>query len=314
MDRFSWNIYQFCLQQQLIQNKKNILISVSGGSDSMCLARVLINFQEKLDISLHCIHFHHGIRKESDDEEEFVRNFAQQNEMPCYIHKHTQMKNIKGMQNSARKWRFQKIQICKIENKIDTVATGHHLDDLIETQLWKITRGCSLLQLSPLKPKENHFIRPLLHTTKRDIINYLSQNHHQWKEDLSNQNNDYTRNIIRNSILPLLYQNFGFSLRKKMLAIAQESIELENLYYDATQKIDKNKNNLPYSYVWKLPPLFAKTLIHNFLLQQTVQSILRNQIENIYQLTMSNKGNWRVELHKGFVALGKLKKIIIITK
>ena len=95
----------------------------------------------------------------------------------------------------------------------------------------------------------------------------------------------------------------------KMLNLHQESLQLQEVYQKQVINIDLNKGYLLFKEITDLPNIFALRLIHDFLLKQKIKFIIRSQIENIYQLILQNKGNWRIELHEAKVAFGKMQKL-----
>lgn len=311
MDRFSYSVFQFCQACHLIQNGDKIAISISGGADSVGLFRIFQNFKEKLDINLHLIHFHHGLRKESDQEEMFIRELADAYKTPLTIKKADHLKGVKGMQNIAREWRYENLLTITQQLGFNKIAIGHHLDDLMETQIWKLIRGGSLFTLNPMQAAELPYIRPFLNTPKQAIKDYLVKLGQAWCEDASNQSCDYTRNLIRNRIIPLMEECSGGNLSEKFLGINNDANELRNYFSSIIPSFTYQTDCIPYSVLNGLNKVFAAEVLHQFFLFHKQEEITRKNIEKILDLVQKNQGNWKVILKHGFYVQGRKKMISI---
>lgn len=309
LDRFSYRVYQFVQQHRLIENGDKIIISVSGGVDSVCLLKLLNSFCTKLDFALHLLHFNHGLREESAEEEEFVRKLAETNRLPFTLIRAQNLKGCKGLQNRARQWRYDHLVQLLHDLKFNKIALGHHLDDLIETQIWRLIRGSSLFSLNPIQAKNLPYIRPLLDTPKAALKHYLQSIGQEWREDRSNESDDYTRNLIRNRIIPEMECCAGGKLAEKLKGINKDTMYLKQLFHEQVPSEIYEQAELEFDTVSRLNPLFGHELIHRFLLFHHQKEISRSTIEKIYHLVASGKGNWRVYLKEGKILVGVKKTV-----
>ncbi|MBT4525206.1 MAG: tRNA lysidine(34) synthetase TilS [Deltaproteobacteria bacterium] len=314
MDKFTYSIFKFSTENQLIQNNDQVLISLSGGIDSMSLYLLLNDFKEKIDIKLHLVHFHHGLRDESDDEVDFLKELAEKHNTPITVIKTNQFKNKKGMQNLARNWRYENLERIHSELKFDKIATAHQLDDLIETQIWRILRGGSLFTLNAIQLHRPPYIRPLLQISKAELKNYLENRNQTWCEDASNFEDNYTRNKIRNQIIPLLKETSGGNFEEKFLALNEDAVDLKEYFNQIIAPKTYESNELSFIAIQALNPIFARELIYRFLLHHDQTEITRANINDIYKMVLQNLGNWKIQLKRNNVVYGKSKKITIITK
>ena len=221
-------------------NGKNILVACSGGIDSVVLVRILKEL--KFNISLaHCNFSLRGI--ESDEDEKFVISIADKLSIPIFNTKFDtkQFKEINKVstQMAARELRYHWFdELCK-KHSFDFIATGHHLDDEIETFLINLTRGTGIRGLIGI-PETNHkVIRPLLMISRNDIYEYAIKNNITWREDHSNTDTDYLRNKFRLNVIPSLRQtntNFlkGF---QKTTTHLKTSLSLVNDYMELIKKL-----------------------------------------------------------------------------
>ncbi|MCP4751135.1 MAG: tRNA lysidine(34) synthetase TilS [Proteobacteria bacterium] len=309
MDAFSYEIFRFSCSAGLIETRDKIIVSLSGGIDSMSLFRLLYDFREKVEIDLRLVHFHHGLRTESDDEEAFLRGLADEKGVPISVVEATHLKGKKDMQNRARQWRYRHLNQIMVEAGFNKIALGHHLNDLVETQIWKILRGGSLFSFNPMQESSPPYIRPLLNTPKEELRNYLLRIKQKWCEDPSNNSNDYTRNIIRNQLIPIMKQCSGGRLEEKFLALNRDSQSLKHYFDQLVSNHIYESDHIDYGTIAGLAPLFALELIHRFLIHHDQPEINRANIQRIYELVMTNRGNWSITLKNNRAVVGKNKKV-----
>ena len=217
MDRFSYRVFKSSCEKGLIQPGDRLIVSLSGGIDSMSLFCLLHSFSKQIELDLHLVHFNHGLREESHQEESFLRDLAKQRGVPFTVFKATFLKGMSGIQQKARDWRNSHLIEVLKERHFNKIALGHHLDDLVETQVWRLLRGASLFSLSPIQDINLPYIRPLLRFRKQDLEKYLLSINQTWCEDRSNLENEYTRNVIRNQLIPLMQEQAGGRLVEKLM-------------------------------------------------------------------------------------------------
>ncbi len=200
-DRFK----KFIAENNLIKPGDRILLAVSGGIDSMIMADLFLRLGNKIGIA-HCNFSLRG--KESDKDEELVRKFASDNNIPFYSSKFETKayarKNGLSVQMAARELRYTWFEEIRKINGYDFIAVAHNLNDNIETLIINLTRGTGITGLTGMRPSINKIIRPLLFATRRDITDYCNEKKLIFREDKSNAETKYTRNKIRHIIIPVL--------------------------------------------------------------------------------------------------------------
>lgn len=192
------------LTNEKINTKKPLIVSVSGGVDSISLLH-LLNFY---NYNLVVVHFNHHVRRANEDEAKLVAEYAHKYQLPFHLFDI----EIKGgnFQNEARILRHQHLKEIADQYKTPYILTAHHLDDLAETILMKLVRGSNLYGYAGIHQKtivdKYYFLKPLLEYSKLDIINYAKNYNLNYLEDESNYLSHYTRNRIRLTIMPILKQ------------------------------------------------------------------------------------------------------------
>ena len=311
LDRFAFGIFQFIMRHELLRTDDKVIVSVSGGVDSVCLLVLLDSFRIKIDFDLHVVHFHHGLRKESDQEAEFVCQLAKDRNIAFNLKKTDELSGKKGMQQKAREWRYQQLKMLQQKYGCNKIALGHHLDDLVETQIWRMIRGGSLFSFNPIQVKNLPYIRPLLNTSKEDLKRYLQQQNQKWFDDISNQKNDYTRNLIRNKIIPEMDKCAGGKLSEKLLNLNADALHLKQLFEKQIPREQYETDSLEFEVISELNPLLGHELIHRYLLFHGQSEITRVNIEKILQMVQSGKGNWSIALKNGVTIRGSRKTLKI---
>lgn len=204
---------QILQEQQLLDPNKQVLLAVSGGVDSIVLFDLMQNIPQAKRPQVSIAHINHQLRPESDQEEQFVKDLAHKAQVPFYVYRWQSKDHpASGIEEAARIERYTFFKEMMNTHSIDTLMTGHHLDDQVETVIMRLTRGASLEQLLGIRlhqhisldQREGHLIRPLLHFSKEELYEFASENKLVFVEDETNQELDFTRNRFRNEIIPLL--------------------------------------------------------------------------------------------------------------
>jgi tRNA(Ile)-lysidine synthase len=204
------NLQKYIFDRQLLVVGQKILLTVSGGIDSMVMAYLLM----QLPVSLAVAHCNFGLRgDESDTDEKFVRDYAQKNKLPLFV-KHFDTagyatENNLSIQIAARDLRYAWFEELLATEGFDAYATAHNFDDQVETFFINLLRGTGIAGLQGIKSRNGNCIRPLLFATRTEIVNYAEQNNIAYREDSSNQKDDYLRNRLRHHVLPALRESSG---------------------------------------------------------------------------------------------------------
>ena len=193
----------FINQQKIDLDRKSTLLTVSGGVDSIVLVDLFYRAGFKAGIA-HC---NFGLRnEESDGDEAFVTALADTYGFPLHLKRFQTREYAKNKgvstQMAARDLRYRWFGEIRKEFGYDYVATAHHINDSLETVLLNFTRGTGLAGLHGIAAKNDTLIRPLLFASRNTIENYIHDNQLSWREDSSNESDNYRRNLIRHKVVP----------------------------------------------------------------------------------------------------------------
>ncbi len=200
----------------LIQDGDKIICGVSGGPDSMCLLDILRTLKEKrlIDFNIIIAHINHMIREEAEADENFVREYAKKYNIPFYSKKINVIQISKekkiGTEEAGRNVRYEYFAEVMQKTGGTKIATAHTKCDNAETVLMNIIRGAGLTGLCGIQAKRDEiFIRPLINIKRNEIEKYCEENNLNPRIDITNKETIYTRNKVRNILIPLLEKEFS---------------------------------------------------------------------------------------------------------
>ena len=193
-----------CILKNKLIEGKDVIVGLSGGADSVCLAYIL----KRLGFFVHAVHVQHGIRgSEALRDAVFTEMFCKKNGMEFYIENIDIPKKAKAeklsVETCARNERYRIFNEYSMRFSAP-VAVAHNKNDQVETVLMHLIRGSGLNGLCGMKYKNGNIIRPLLDVSREEIEIYLTKNSIDFIFDSTNADTDYTRNKVRHEVLPLL--------------------------------------------------------------------------------------------------------------
>ena len=283
-------VKEACSRFNLLENAGHITGALSGGADSMALLYALFNLKDELGIQkLSAAHFNHQIRgAEALRDQNFVEAqckklgvelYLGSADVPSFAKEHRL-----SMELAARELRYE------FFDSIDTdaIATAHTASDNIETVIFNIARGTALSGLCGIPPKRLKYIRPLILCTRGEIENYCAENKIEFVTDSTNLCDDYTRNKIRHSVVPVL-KSFNASAETAVSRMTATIREDEDFINSVAQKqFDALFLNgeLSVKNFKELHPAIAKRVIAKYL--SAVNTETDNfHINRIYEICLS---------------------------
>jgi tRNA(Ile)-lysidine synthase len=240
-------VRNFIDTHQLLSEGARVVVGLSGGPDSVCLARMLDSLGYEV-VAVHCNFHLRG--EESMRDERFVTNLCQQMNWPLHradfdTEAYARQQGI-SIEMAARKHRYDWFHQLKKEVGAEAIAVGHHQDDNVETLLLNLTRGTGIRGLCGMQPKNGDVVRPLLCLTRNDILSYLQDIGQEYVTDHTNLEDEYARNKVRLDVLPLLERiNIGAA---QNIASTMENLEETMKVYqeamkDAVNQCVKHQDN-----------------------------------------------------------------------
>jgi tRNA(Ile)-lysidine synthase len=219
----------------------NLFVACSGGLDSTVLVEILVQLGYRPTI----LHINYQLRgDESEADEAFVRYLAKKHQLKIEVlrcpKELTKGKGI-NLQKAARKFRHDWFQSWIQKSPTNRVVLAHHGDDQIETFFLQLLRGAGIFGLGGMHYERNGIIRPFLELSKTDLKHFAEENEIKWREDASNQTNDYKRNQFRNIFIPHMLESNPHLI---------DSIQLIQSAFRATQT-EIQQNLTPILEIWE---------------------------------------------------------------
>lgn len=229
-------------------SNKSICVAFSGGSDSVCLLSLLNSVKNTLGFSLFAIHVNHNLRgNESNRDCDFCVEFCKKLGVPLKtvsVDVKSARKKGESIEMAARRIRYEIFE----DTEYDYIVLAHQADDALETFIINFTRGSGLKGLCGITPVRGRFIRPLLPFTKCDVFNFCRKNNLSYVTDSTNLTDDYTRNLIRHRLVPVLKhinpavvevsaRNF-YTLRQDSMLLENEALQIFNKAYVPSKGIN----------------------------------------------------------------------------
>ncbi len=181
-----------------------VLVAVSGGCDSVALLHILSEIGYKCGI----VHANFGLRGESDSDEEFVQQLSVRFQAPFHVRRFETLRESgmsgDSIQMIARKMRYKFLNELLANGNYGVCATAHHSSDQAETLIMHFLKGSSPATLKGIPIKRGKFIRPMMEISKTEIRQWCLANHIGYREDYTNAESKYIRNIIRNDMAKVM--------------------------------------------------------------------------------------------------------------
>lgn len=236
--RFIKRIQNTAEKYALWQDGDKFIVGVSGGADSLCLLDVLFLLSQKHTFTLHVAHVNYHLRKTASDRDEaLVRQIAETYHLPCSVLSHKQTSK-NASEEELRDIRYAFFEQLRQKTGSQYSVVAHNQDDQAETLLLRLLRGAGLSGLSAMRAKNNTLIRPLIETSRADILSYLKTRGISYRVDASNTDPSFLRNRIRHTLIPLLEKNFQPQIRKLLAEtaglLADDYAVLEKVTTDAS--------------------------------------------------------------------------------
>ncbi|MDD2777169.1 MAG: tRNA lysidine(34) synthetase TilS [Gallionella sp.] len=331
--------HQMILSALHLPAHSRILVGLSGGVDSVVLLHQLHQLAPRFDWQLSALHVHHGISPNADAWADFCAEFC----AALGVKLHIERVNIAplraehGVEAAARTLR----RAAFARYECDFVALAHHADDQAETVLLQLlrgagVRGASAMPVGRVSTRQNHhedvglkpdlrFVRPLLTTSRADIVAYAHAHQLRWIEDESNQDDHYSRNFLRQHITPRLAEKFP-AYRHTLARSAQHFAEASQLL-DELAQLDAGETSatLAIARLQSLNPARSKNLLRYFLDQHGAPMPQTVQLdEMLHQLLTARQdaavcveyGDWQVRRYQGNIyalpALPEFNKDLVL--
>ena len=309
----------------LITSGDTILVAVSGGPDSMCLLDNLLKLKDVLEVKeIVVAHLNHMIRQEAKEETEYVEEYCNKNNIRCFVKYEDIIKEAKeqkiGTEEAGRKARYDFFEQIASKTNADKIAIAHNKNDNVETVFMHMLRGSGISGLTGIKPyREGKYIRPLIKCSRDEIEEYCTKEKLNPKYDKTNNDNTYTRNRIRNELIPYIKKEFNPNIIETIDRLSELILDEENYMQEITVEnynlILENENKDEIVLNLKKFNLL-KDIIKSRIILYTVKRLFgtskgieKIHIDDIIKLCGNNIGNKYTMPNKNLKVLVQNKRI-----
>ncbi len=315
-------IEQFIKENNLFEKGDKVCVGCSGGSDSVMLLHFLAVNKKKLGIEVVAVYVDHCIRENSKEDGDFVKNLASELGVKFYNFKIDVPLLAKergiSLETAGRDSRYGVFKALKEKKVVNKVALAHHKNDQAETILMHIFRGSGLAGAKGMDTiSDNFYVRPLLDTSKNEILSYLKDNNLNHIEDYTNGDNSFNRNYVRNVILPEISKrwpnavdaivNFGKAVKEDDEYINSQIFEEGLIEEDKLIKI-------PVSYFLYSSSIINRLLFNSFKKIGITKDIERKHIASIKELALKGENGKKINLPFEAVAIKEYDYLTILNK
>jgi tRNA(Ile)-lysidine synthase len=297
-------IEEFVARHNMFPPGARVGVAVSGGADSVFLLHALLELAPRWNLQLSVVHVDHGIRgAQSRADAAFVEDLATQLHLNFHLRQADVPAIDDNLEQAARQVRQAFFAELLSTAAVDRIATGHTRSDQAETVLYRILRGSSLPGLSGVLPvTKDQVVRPLLELDRSEIECWLRQRNIAWREDETNQDRSYARNLLRHDILPLLRDNFNPRLDKTLANMATLAQDEESYWVTELQRRPSPSCNTPQILstieLAALPTALARRIIRQTIerAKGDLRQIDFDHVERILVMARSQDGHDRIQL------------------
>jgi len=306
----------------MLRPGETIIVSVSGGPDSMALLYALSELKRIFSLSLIVAHVNHGLRgKESERDARFVAQEARRLGFPFVVEK-VSLKKASGesLQELARKVRYEVLNRIALKYRASRIATGHTADDQAETVLMRFLRGSGRKGLGGIPPvRDRKFIRPLIEITREEIMEYLGEKKVRWILDSSNLKTVYLRNKLRKELIPAL-KRFNPNIISHLASISSDYRDDDSFLNTLAMKLWKKVADVSRNGITMNIPLLLSTppSIQKRLIMRSIKEILgstrgysHSHYEMILEAARSRSPNLELILPRDLRAERQYTKLLL---
>ncbi len=322
------NIFKETIKKyDLLKKKDKVILGLSGGPDSVCMLYQFLSIKDEYKLQLVGAHFNHLLRKEADQEEDFIKDLCSKVGMKCISERKKVKDFFQGdsLEQTARNLRYDFFLKCARQTKTKKIALAHHKDDLIETILMRFIKGSGMRGLrgflSKSKFKSVTVVRPLIELEKGEILDWLKNKKISYCIDKSNLEDKFLRNKIRLKLLPYLKEinpNIVDNLYNlaENLSLDYDFISLTSYERFNALKRGETKNGIKLDLVGlkKLHPSLLNNVIRIAIeeVKGNVRAFESRHLKEIKDLIAQRPAGSIV--HLPFLVVNKSEKAIIISK
>ena len=315
------NVKSFIANNRLIQSGDIVGVGVSGGGDSMALLHYLRGIAKQVGFTIVAVNVNHNIRPTSKKDSRAVADYCKANgidyagynvDVPTFA-----AAEKLSIEQAARIKRYQSFETAIKKYKLTKFALAHHASDQAETILLHIFRGSGISGASGMDAMRGIYVRPFLETAKADITSYLYKNQIPYIDDESNLDNTFSRNFLRNEVIPLLQREWR-GVEKNIIGFGA-NCRADDDYLNSLvicSGLIKSENNvrIALNYFAYSDAVVSRIVINAFESMGMRENIEKKHIDLICALARGGQNGSRIDLPNGLYAVKEYEYITLVKK
>lgn len=303
-------------KENLVETGDKIVLGFSGGPDSVFLLEMFMKLKKIYQFDIILAHVNHLLRGEdAETDEKFTQKIGEIYNIPVYVKRiditeKSKKENI-GLEEAGRTARYEFFNEILEKEKCNKIALAHNLDDQIETFLFRMIRGTSLLGLEGINSHKN-FIRPINELYKSEIMEYLNNNGISYRIDLTNFENEFTRNSIRLDLIPFIEKRYNKKFKDKIATLIEEIRDINSLLEVDYKNYELESEVLSLDLILKEQEYIQRKIINNFLSAYSIE-VTHEKIKGILKV-FSSEGSKEINLGKNYILKKQYNRLSIEQK
>jgi tRNA(Ile)-lysidine synthase len=321
MKKTEQKVLKFIDDNSLIHKGDKILVSLSGGPDSVFLLSFLKKYQKRLSVSLYAFHLNHLLRgKDASLDEDFCKQLCLSSNIPFF----SVRKNVKqfahtkkiSIEEAGRILRYSELNKLLKKISFNKIATAHNCDDNAETVLLNLIKGTGLKGISGIPVKRDNIIRPILILPKVEILKYLDLKKIKFRIDNTNFEVGFERNFIRHILLPLIRSKLNPSVDNAIFNSSQNFRSLYSYLLNSTNEVFKDicmrdsALNIPLNKLLQLNDDLLTFSLKELVERNFFANLMFKDITSLKSLISKQTGR-RINLSSGLTAYKERDELII---
>ena len=309
-------VQKYICDNDMLDKSDTVIVGLSGGADSVCLLNILNKLSKDMDFNLKAVHVHHGIRgEEADADQSFVSDLCRSMNVPLMIFKRDipreAEENHETEEECGRRVRYEIFGDLAKEAGNGKIAVAHHMDDQVETILFRMLRGTGIKGISGMRPVNGNIIRPMLCLTREEILAYLQEEGQVFRTDSTNEDISYSRNYIRKKIIPEFKEINDRSI-EHIVELGRQADEINSYLEEEADKLLEEADGNSKQ-IWAANPVLRSVAIRRFISNAGVplKDVSRQHIAQIEDI-ISGEKSALVHLPKGYAVRHEAGRLSMI--
>lgn len=318
-------VKNYIRENEMISPGDGVIAGISGGADSVCLLWILHQLKEELHFEITVVHVNHGLRgEEAGEDQHYVEHLCETLKIPCVVYckdvRKTALSEGMSEEEAGRKLRYQCFYEVMKQTNGNKIAAAHHKDDSAETILFHLFRGSGFKGLSGIQGVRDPIIRPLLCCRRIEIEEYLNAQEISWRTDSTNLENEYTRNKIRNQLVPFITEHINHQAVEHILWAGELFKEAEDYFSGIAKEIsgnhvrvEENRISVVIEPLKVLNPIIQRYLVRDCyrMLAKGLKDFTAGHSSQVLELMEKETGR-QVSLPGGILASKNYKELVFV--